>query len=222
MYDACNYTRPPRDAEMVAGYLNGGCRWPAQAFTYWEAARIVRIATNATMNAGAVLDVERGDATPNDAPGWCARARQRGQVPTVYTSQANVPAVLAACKLHGVAPPLIWMAWWNGVASVPPGCIAKQYANVDAKGYDLSAVADYWPGVDPAPQPISEVSRVYPYIITNAHSGDFLVNADRTLVPLGSSADVLAYQAAGFKVIPVSDAMFQNLKNVAPTPAPPA
>lgn len=151
MYDACNPIRPPADASMVAGYVSGGCEWSPAAWQLWAKALRVRIATGANVDDGVVLDVERGDATPADAPGWCARAQLRGVTPTVYTSASNVAAVLAACKVHDVPAPLIWVAQWDGVATVPAGCIAKQYRNDVAAGYDVSAVADYWPGVDPAP-----------------------------------------------------------------------
>ena len=219
MLDACDPGHIPADAEMVAGYLNGVCVWPAQAWTRFAGKVAVRIATNPTIDAGAVIDCERGDATPADVPGWCARARLRGQIPTVYTSASNLQAVRDACTLHGVPMPLVWVAQWDDVAELPAGCIAKQYANQQPPGCDSSIVADYWPGVDPAPAPIQEGTiHVYPYIVQNAHSGDYLVNSDRSMVALGSAADVTAYEAAGFKVVNVTDAMFQNLKAVSTNP----
>jgi hypothetical protein len=160
MYDACNPIRPPANASMVAGYISGGCVWPASGWQRWRTVTQVRIATNASVNAGQVLDVERGDAVPDDAPGWCARARLRGQIPTVYCSASVVPALLAAFNAHDVPHPLLWVAQWDGIASVAPAWVAKQYRNDNARGYDVSAVADYWPGVDPAPQPITEDSDV--------------------------------------------------------------
>src|SRR5207245_9944229 len=38
---------------------------------------------------------------------------------------------------------------------MPPTAVAKQYQHPPASGghYDLSVVADYWPGVDPVPPP---------------------------------------------------------------------
>ncbi|GLY65481.1 hypothetical protein [Amycolatopsis taiwanensis] len=49
--------------------------------------------------------------------------------------------------------PHCWVARYDGVANLPVGCVAKQYINPPGSGghFDLSAVADFWPGIDPAP-----------------------------------------------------------------------
>jgi hypothetical protein len=161
MYDACDPARPPANAVMVAGYLYGPCAWPASGWTRFRDVVQVRIATVQTINDGQVLDVERGDADVSQAPGWCARARLRGQIPTVYCSQANVSALLEQFRLHEVPAPLLWVAQWDGVAELPDEWIAKQYLNDNALGFDVSVVADFWPGVDPAPIPIMEDDNVH-------------------------------------------------------------
>jgi hypothetical protein len=197
MYDACDYLRPPADAAMVAGYVSGGCQWSPAAWSAWSKAITVRIDTVAAIGTGVVLDVERGDATPEDAPNWCAQARQRGVTPTVYCSQSNVAAVLAACKLHGVPAPLIWMALWDGVAEVPAGCIAKQYTNDASAGYDISAVADYWPGVDPAPSPVVEVEPMHLFVIPMPTGVWCLYEASGRYSHVVSSDDIAAIKASG-------------------------
>jgi hypothetical protein len=61
---------------------------------------------------------------------------------------------------RGVAEPEYWIAHYDGAANIPVGAVAKQYLNTP--GYDVSAVADYWPGID---------VRTYPH---NADSEDIM------------------------------------------------
>lgn len=158
MYDSVTPTDIPLTARMVAGYADGVPAWPAAGWSRFWAATQVRIVLNpAHYLAGDVLDVERGSANPDQAPGWVDRARRWGvPAPAVYCSLALWPTVRAEFDRQGVAPPLWWIAHYTGKppATLPPDVIAIQYAN-PATGsgghFDLSAVADYWPGVDPAP-----------------------------------------------------------------------
>lgn len=197
MYDACDYLRPPADASMVAGYVSGGCEWPAVAWHAWSRALTVRIATGANVDDGVVLDVERGDATPADAPGWCARARLRGVTPTVYTSTSNVQAVLAACKLHDVPAPLLWVANWSDGPVIPAGAIACQYDNDAARGYDISVVADYWPGVDPAPSPVVKDGPMHLFVVPMPVGVWCLYEASGRYSHVTSQADIDSIKASG-------------------------
>jgi hypothetical protein len=149
MYDAVNVAAIPADATMVAGYLDGAripSTLPALRARFPHA-QIVTIAVTAQQDAQ-VLDVEQGDARPDQVPDWLKRQRLAGHDPTVYCSTAMWPSVKAACAVVGVAVPHWWRAHYNGVAALEMGEIAHQYAN---GAYDTSVVADYWPGVDPMP-----------------------------------------------------------------------
>jgi hypothetical protein len=205
MYDACDYLRPPFDAAMVAGYVSGGCQWPAAAFNYWRHAKVVTIATGANVNAGMVLDVERGDATPDQAPGWCARARLRGQDPTVYTSTSNVAAVLDACTFHAVPPPHLWVANWSDGPVIPADAIACQYDNDNARGYDISVVADYWPGVDPAPPPPPTPTEDDGMYLYQDAEGTIWAVSGGTRLAFTNSADVQVYLSQGVKLYLAKD-----------------
>jgi hypothetical protein len=200
MYDACNPENIPADAAMVAGYLFGGCQWSPAAWDRFPDAVKVRICTVAGNNAGEVLDVERGDATPSDAVNWVARARGRGQIPTVYVSQSNVDQVLADCTLHEVAAPQIWVAQWDGVSDVPAGTVAKQYASEVAKGYDLSDVADYWPGVDAPPDPPPIGPEDVTMFLYQAPDGTIYLCGVGTKTPFVNIADVKMYMGQGVKL----------------------
>jgi hypothetical protein len=153
MYDAVTASNIPGGATMVAGYDDGRYVNVAEMAARFPRARVVTITVFASDDEGMVLDVERGDASPEEAPGWAARRRARGFDPSVYCSTDTWPAVRAAFAAAGVAEPHWWIAGWDGDPAIPPGAVAKQYGNQGP--YDISSVADYWPGVDPVPTPPS-------------------------------------------------------------------
>lgn len=147
MYDAVDWSAIPASAKMVAGYLDGPVsQWPPQGWQRFPDAVKVGIVVFASADDGHVLDVERWDATPDQAPGWAARRRASGADPTIYCSLSTWAAVKAAFAAAGIAEPHYWIADWDGVAELPPGAVAVQYA-ADAD-FDISVAADYWPGVD--------------------------------------------------------------------------
>lgn len=150
MYDSVTPTDIPTSAQMVAGYISGTYRWPQSGWDRFPNAVHVKIATRADVNDGHVLDVEPGDATPAQAPGWVRMRRAAGVDPTVYTSLSEWASVRQAFAAAGVPEPHYWIAHYNGDRTIPAGAVAIQYADPPSSGghYDLSAVADYWPGVD--------------------------------------------------------------------------
>jgi hypothetical protein len=162
LYDSTTADDIPTTVEVVAGYVDGRYAWSAADWARFPGAVKVRIAVRASTNDGHVLDVEPGDATPVEAPGWVAMRRRAGVDPTVYCNLSDLPTVRAAFDAAGVAQPHYWVARYDGVADIPAGCIAKQYMNDPGSGghWDLSAVADYWPGVDPAPVSLSSSSTI--------------------------------------------------------------
>lgn len=166
MYDSTNPNDIPTSAQMVAGYVDGiygpnfksfglTAGWDAAGWGRFPGSARARIAISAATNDGHVLDVENGDATPAQAPGWVRMRIAAGLArPTLYVNRSNWAAVAAACA--GL-PVDWWVATLDGTKAVAPPAgaiapIAVQYANAAASGghYDLSAVADSWPGVDSA------------------------------------------------------------------------
>jgi len=135
---------------MVAAYVDGHYANIGAMKLRFPHALLVPIAVFASTNAGIVLDVEKGDATPGQAPGWVVKRRKAGVDPTVYCSESLWPTVRQSFHSLHVPEPHYWIAHYDGVALLPEGAIAKQYRNTP--GYDISVVADYWPGVDPKPQ----------------------------------------------------------------------
>lgn len=150
MYDSTNANDIPATATMVAGYVDGAYRWSDADWARFPGAVKVRIAVFAPTNDGHVGDVETGAMAPHDAPWWAHQRRLAGVDPTVYVNLANAAAVRAAFDAAGEPQPHYWLASYDNNPTIPPGYIAKQYANEPLAGghYDLSVVADYWPGVD--------------------------------------------------------------------------
>lgn len=153
MYDSTTAADLPGDAGMVAGYVDGLYRWSDADWGRFPHAVKVRIAVFATTDDGHVLDVEKGNATPAQAPGWVAMRRRAGVDPTVYCARSAWATLQAAFSTARVAAPHWWVADWTGSPHLPAGAVACQWADSVLTGhhYDTSEVADYWPGVDPRP-----------------------------------------------------------------------
>lgn len=154
MYDGINPDTVPNGADIYAGYVGG--KWPSLAGLKQKFPNklFLSIAVNAQEDAQ-VLDVERYDATPEEAPGWANRQRIKGNpFPVCYVNQDNNwDAVKAAFIAQHAPQPLYWVAKYvsnpTHIPVIPAGAIALQYYSYS--GYDVSTVAEYWPGVDPVP-----------------------------------------------------------------------
>lgn len=150
MYDSVNAWAIPAAAPMVAGYEDGAYAWSEAAWARFPNAIKVLISVGANPRLARVADVERGDYLPWQAVDFVLLQRSKGIDPTVYVNLSNWAPTQTEFRLRGVPEPHWWLALYDGVAVVPPGAVAKQYANsVYTHGnYDLSIVADFWPGVD--------------------------------------------------------------------------
>jgi hypothetical protein len=145
----------PASAQLVAGYVDGLYAWSDAHWARFPNSVKVRIACFADTNDGDVLDCEPGNCTPAQSVDWVLMRRRSGADPTVYCNQLDPkvgwPAVRAAFHARNVAEPHYWVANYSVDQTnpqIPDGAIAIQYT--DTGSYDLSAVADHWPGVDPA------------------------------------------------------------------------
>lgn len=148
--DASAMARSGRRIDLVAGYVDGAYAWSPAHWALFPHSVHVRIAVFASTNDGVVLDCEPGNCTPAQSVDWVLMRRRAGVDPTVYCNQLDPqvgwPAVRAAFHARGVAEPHYWVANYSGNTAIPPGAVALQYT--DTGSYDLSLVADYWPGVD--------------------------------------------------------------------------
>lgn len=150
MYDSVTPAAIPSTATMVAGYVDGLYANVNAMRSRFPKAKLVEIAVSSHTDAGQVLDVETGDATPTGAVSWVQMRRRAGADPTVYCNSSVWPSVRAAFSAAKVSQPHYWVANWDGNPTIPAGAVAKQYKDSKMVGhnYDVSVVADYWPGVD--------------------------------------------------------------------------
>jgi len=151
MYDGINalaagIARQFPHAAMVAGYLNGSYAWSQSQWDLFPDADHVTISVTAGANEGDVLDVESGDATPDQTAGWIAMRKAAGLFrPTIYCSRGVIPAVRVGTGSFILDKDYdIWVADYTGAAHELTGCAATQYEST--ANYDVSAVYDTgWP-----------------------------------------------------------------------------
>jgi hypothetical protein len=131
MFDSVDVGQIPPRPSAVAGYVGGN--WPnfGTLVKRFPHAKHLSIAVNAAEDA-MCLDVENGDATPEDAPAWVRRQHARGiKRPVLYASSSVVPEVNAALTRDGVTRDQyrVWSAHYTYRAHVEPGSDATQWTD---------------------------------------------------------------------------------------------
>src|SRR5215472_18251433 len=127
MYDSITPSAIPTTAALVAGYVDGAYAWSTADWARFPHSAKVRIAVFPSTNDGHVLDVEQGDATPAQAPGWVRMRRAAGVDPTIYCNTNTWSAVIYAFHIADVSPPHYWIAHYDGTTTIPSGAVAKQF-----------------------------------------------------------------------------------------------
>lgn len=158
MYDgigslAAGIARAFPNAPKIAGYVNGIYAWSYADWDNFPHADHVRISVTASANVGDVLDVETGDASPDQTAGWIAMRKAGGLYrPTIYCSRDTIPAVRAGTGRYILGVDYdIWVADYTNVPHqvTAPGtpsatCAATQYEAT--ANWDVSIVYDTaWP-----------------------------------------------------------------------------
>lgn len=166
MYDSVDAGKLPAGGDAYAGYVSGN--WPTYATVAarFPRAHLLSIAPTAAHDADC-LDVEAGDATPADAPGWVRRQQARGVTrPVLYASASTIPAVIGELTAAGIGRSAVrlWSAHygskhicgptscrWPGV----PACDGTQWKSDNTIPLDTSLlVASFFTsgaGTGPAP-----------------------------------------------------------------------
>lgn len=143
MYDSVSLTEIPGDAEAVAGYVNGN--WPTfpKLASKWPNAKRLSIAVSAEADADC-LDIEKGDATPAQAPNWVRRQKARGvQRPVVYCSVSQARALLGTLAASGIPRPSVrvWTAHYTDKPHrCSAGCGFGMPTTADATQYTMRAL----------------------------------------------------------------------------------
>jgi hypothetical protein len=157
MYDSVTARDIPGHPQLVAGYANGRYAWSSADWRRFAPASHVMISVKASYFAAIVLDVEPGNDTPAQAPGWVAQSRRvTGWTPTLYGSRAWLDRCRILVDKAGLDCDF-WLAEWTGVPHLPAGFAACQYAapgHGSPGHFDLSVVADWWPRTVGTPRPV--------------------------------------------------------------------
>lgn len=144
MYDSINLSVIPADAVAVAGYVDGHWITAAALRNRFPRARLLTIAVFASSNAEC-LDVETGDATPAQAPGWVARQQARGVYrPVLYCSVSGVPALLGTLATARITRSQVrlWSAHYTKTAHIcGPGTCAYPGLADDCDGTQFTDTA---------------------------------------------------------------------------------
>lgn len=180
--DSTNWQAIPVGTPLVAGYVPPSrFAWPPAAWARFAGSTEVRITPSAAVSGRGiqVLDVEQGDATPGQLPGWVNASRAAGQEPTAYLNYTSWTAAIRACTSAGVAVPQFWVGLWDNAQDFPSinvdgvtyTAVAHQYADPATSGgdYDVSVVAPYWPGVDPLEDDVPTYQVHIPDASTDSH-----------------------------------------------------
>jgi hypothetical protein len=135
--------KPP----LQALYANGRFRSPL----HYGRGKVFIDVTGGLPNGAHWLDVEKGDATPADVPGWLDERRKvTGDTGGIYCDRATLEAVEHAA---GDRPHQLWVATLDGTVdvAVPGGAghlVAVQAVPAGMLGFnaDMSVVVDagYW------------------------------------------------------------------------------
>ena len=130
----------------VLAYADGRYAWPLpEIHRFASAGKIInRVCTNArNPRLGRILDVERWDATPEEAGVWVPERNRLRNDATVYCNTSTVPAVADAL---GRNPCWLIVADWTGEPHIPQMSLPAnirlagvQYATVIDR-YDVTAV----------------------------------------------------------------------------------
>ncbi len=155
-YDAVTPSQIPAGAQMVLYYANGRYAWSAADLARFPNAVKGSISVTASDLGPQILDVENGDATPEQGLEWVRAKRARGEDPSVYASISTWDDALVPLFARAGEPlPHAWKAGYRNPPApyMAAGAVATQYMGGMTAPYDVSLVAAYWPGIDAAPQP---------------------------------------------------------------------
>ena len=157
MADSVTVANLPDGFDLYGCYDDGLYNNVAECKTRFPNKPIVVFTVFASDNFGDCLDVETGDATSAQAPGWIGWRRKAGHLgPLIYCSESLWATVRAQFMAQNVPEPGYIVAGYPGSAGpagmYPPPAVGHQW--IDRGPYDESVMVDYLPGIDPVPVPI--------------------------------------------------------------------
>lgn len=166
MFDSVTVSELPSGSGYAyAGYTGGN--WPTYkaVVAKFPGHQVLSVAVNASEIAQA-LDVEAGDATPGQAPGWYSRMRAAGvSRPCFYASVSNMQQVINSLEDDGIARAnfRLWSAHYDGQHLCGPSSCGEVRIAMDgtqwtdtALGRNLDEsllVANFFGAAAPTPAP---------------------------------------------------------------------
>jgi hypothetical protein len=156
MYDSVTARHIPRNAQMVAGYIDGAYAWSPADWALFPHSVLVSITVLGGNQDADVVDFETGNVSADEAATWAYNMIAKGRYPTIYVQESRINELQAAMGARGIHAFGIWRANWNGSADLHLNDTAHQYGNPLITGIhaDISVVLPYWPGVDAVPVPV--------------------------------------------------------------------
>lgn len=172
MYDSVSEPAIPAHATLVAGYEDGLYVTAPVLRKRKPAPEIVTLTVNGSTRGTKGIDCEKGDATPKGTANWCKAEIVDGHIPVAYTYLAGLRDLIKAFKAAGISPEHVTL-WTAHYTNKPHICglictarygiglrwrkriMATQYMAYPGASpghYDVSLVADHWPGVDHEPK----------------------------------------------------------------------
>lgn len=172
MYDSVNADSIPIKAKAVAGYIDGNLRsFPGMVRRFYPHAHCVSIGIGVG-NLAEVTDVEAGNpiSTPAEVRAdFDRKVAHHVYRPCYYANHTDMENIvlpgLVGIKRNEYR---LWLAAWDGDASVPAGYDAHQYSGGVSRPYDLSACRDDF---FPASHGRTPISRVHPKVTASTIAG---------------------------------------------------
>lgn len=226
MYDAIAVGNVPEDGDLYLGYVDGNYPSYAAMVNRFGAERVVGATVDPGSNHGTVGDGPPDNGTWPEWVAWVQRRRAAGCTPTMYTDGATWENGKAAFAAAGVPQPEWFIADYLTFRFAPPavappipsGSVGRQYAGTCPPGFDVSVVADHWPGFDPtppAPPPTpQEVTEDMRYIICTFENGQWAVFATGGQLKrrhISTPAEVGVLKTLGALETPLPDAFVTTL-----------
>lgn len=221
LWDAVTWQNLRDKAGPVMGYPDGPYMWPAEAWQEYQSRPALEISVTAD-ELYPVFDAETGNAGNEAVATAVANRLQNRQWSTVYSNQANVPGLQQALRGKGVA--LRDASFWPapGVylhVADPSGNIAagRWHPPVDPvavqdvweAGWDHSTTHGSYPVIGaPVPAPTTEEIDV---LLIRDPAGHVCTFTGAHKAPVTEPASLAAFQAAGVKLVEISQAEFNAI-----------
>jgi len=177
MYDCIPSDIPhiPDSPEAVGGYVNGLFAWSTADWDRFPHAHHLTISVNAQTRARC-LDVETGDATPQQAPAWLlSHADRSSGLPVIYCDASTLTAVLDAMNAARISRTsyLLWSAHYRNEHICGPKTCGFPQADgtqwtTHSETVDQSLLSDsFW--APPAPIPRGKANFAGSFDLAKLH-----------------------------------------------------